>query len=74
MAREWMGPDLALEEFTGIPKEEILEVAEREFKRMVEEGQIYKLITPYGDLLVIDHPLLRVNRPSAPGSRKQSSR
>jgi len=59
MVDEQIGPLMFLEEVTGISKKHIIEAAHDEFERMVAEGQILKLVTPYGDFLVIDHPLLR---------------
>jgi len=48
-----------LEEITGIPKEQLIEAARKDFERMLSEGQIKLMITPFGRFLVLDHPLLK---------------
>ena len=59
VTEENIGPGWFLSDATGISKEEILETALAEFERMLESGEIKMLRTPFGNFLVLDHPLLR---------------
>ena len=59
VTEENIGPGWFLSEVTGISKEEILETALCRVGCLVEQGEIRMLRTPFGNFLVLDHPLLR---------------
>lgn len=68
---EFLSPDVFLEEVTGISKEQLILKATIQFERMVEEGAIKMLHSPYGSFIVLDHPLLRKGEVDLDEHRRQ---